>query len=456
MPRISRAHQHAEVPGALSRIPSASAEVPGALIRSPGRTRMATPAALGFAPRFPQQPGDVCQRREEDVEQPSPKAGRPLNVCSASGGKRGQRCRQRSASARHPFGKRSAVDRRHQAAISLVGSVHGRQPRSERAPTRGLSLSRPLGGNVPASVKPTTKRMRLRYAGRCQSCQIDIPAGAGALYDRATKLVTCYACADGPAVRTADGGSEPAAGSTQELESPHGEQPAEPAAATAEDPKIDSGVAGASARREHERRKASREARIRTAHPRIGGLVLALSDEPQSTTAWAVGARGEELLAKRLDGLVDHGVLTLHDRRIPGTRANIDHIAIAPTGIYVIDAKRYNGRPTLRAEGGLFRARTERLFVGSRDCTKLVVGLHKQMGLVLAALEASEADETPLEGMLCFVEGDWPLIGGSFMIEGLHVLWPKAAAKQLVRPGSLGEAQRRTLHGCLAAAFPSA
>jgi hypothetical protein len=38
----------------------------------------------------------------------------------------------------------------------------------------------------------------------------------------------------------------------------------------------------------------------------------------------------------------------LHDRRIPGTQANIDHIAITSTGIYVIDAKRHVGkRPTL-------------------------------------------------------------------------------------------------------------
>ncbi|MGZ4531305.1 MAG: nuclease-related domain-containing protein [Mycobacteriaceae bacterium] len=215
-------------------------------------------------------------------------------------------------------------------------------------------------------------------------------------------------------------------------------------------------MAGASARREHERRKAKREARIRAAHPRIGGLVLALSDDPQSTTAWAVGARGEELLAKLLDGLVDEGVLTLHDRRIPGTQANIDHIAIAPSGVYLIDAKRYKGRPNLRVEGGLFRARTERLFVGSRDCTKLAAGVHKQMSLVRAALAASGSHETPLVGMLCFVDGDWPLIGGSFTIDGLHVLWPKAAAKQLIRPGALGEAQRRTLHRSLAAAFPPA
>jgi hypothetical protein len=59
--------------------------------------------------------------------------------------------------------------------------------------------------------------------------------------------------------------------------------------------------------REHERKKVSRGTRIRTAHPRIGGLVLAPSDDPQSTTEWAVAARGEELLAELLVGLATGG-----------------------------------------------------------------------------------------------------------------------------------------------------
>src|SRR5690606_35761953 len=115
------------------------------------------------------------------------------------------------------------------------------------------------------------------------------------------------------------------------------------------------------ARREYERRRARRQERVRAAHPRIAGVILALTDDPQSTTAWATGARGEELLGRRLDGLVDSGVCVLHDRRIPGTKANIDHIAVCPGGVFVVDAKRYRGRPRLQVEGGLFRPRIERL-----------------------------------------------------------------------------------------------
>jgi hypothetical protein len=43
--------------------------------------------------------------------------------------------------------------------------------------------------------EPTTKRMRLRYDGRCRICQVALPTGTGAVYDPATKLVTCADCA---------------------------------------------------------------------------------------------------------------------------------------------------------------------------------------------------------------------------------------------------------------------
>ncbi len=191
-------------------------------------------------------------------------------------------------------------------------------------------------------------------------------------------------------------------------------------------------------------------------HPRIGGLILALSDDPQSTTAWETGARGEEVLAQRLDRLSGKGVRCLHDRRIPGSRANIDHLAIAPSGVFVIDAKRYKGRPQLRVEGGLLHPRTERLVVGSRDCTKAVAGVHKQLGLVRAALDHSGDRSVPLAGVLCFVEADWPLIGGSFAVEGVHVLWPRKAAELILKPGALAEDQLHELHRRLATALPSA
>ena len=124
--------------------------------------------------------------------------------------------------------------------------------------------------------------------------------------------------------------------------------------------------------------------------------------------------------------------------------------------MFVIDAKRYQGRPHLSVEGGLFRPRIEKLVIGTRNGTKLVAGVHKQRDLVRTDLERKGLGRMQVTGMLCFVEADWPLIGGSFTVEGLHVLWPKKAADQLLKPGSLDNEQIHALHRLLATAFPPA
>jgi hypothetical protein len=49
---------------------------------------------------------------------------------------------------------------------------------------------------------------------------------------------------------------------------------------------------------------------------------------------------------------VGHVGLVLHDRAIPGTRSNIDHIAVVPSGVWVIDTKQYRGRVQRRDRGG--------------------------------------------------------------------------------------------------------
>jgi hypothetical protein len=294
------------------------------------------------------------------------------------------------------------------------------------------------------------KTMRLRYAGRCGKCEIELPVGTIAVYDRETKSLTCLACMPEQAS---------AAPRTTGPVSPESFDSAESALQELgpEQSEVFSGVAGASAQREYERLKNGRETRIREAHPRVGGFILAMSDDPQSTRAWATGAQGEERLGRQLDGLVGVGVHVLHDRRIPPTRANIDHVVVCPSGVFVIDAKKYQGqRPSLRIEGGWIRARTETLIVGSRNGTKLVDGVHKQVNVVRSALEANGLSSVPVGGMLCFVEADWPLMGGDFTIAGLNVLWPKKTASHILKPGAVDAATAERVYHALASSFPPA
>ena len=176
-----------------------------------------------------------------------------------------------------------------------------------------------------------------------------------------------------------------------------------------------------------------------------------MTDEPQSTKAWDTGAIGEERLGEKLNELASDTLRVLHDRRIPGTRANIDHIAITPTGVYVIDPKRYAGRPMLKVEGGLLRPRTEKLLVGGRDRTKLVDGVLKQVDLVRTIV----GDDVPVTGILCFIDADWPLIGGAFATRGVEVLWPKKLYPLLAAP-TPSQVDLDALHRALAAALPPA
>jgi hypothetical protein len=99
------------------------------------------------------------------------------------------------------------------------------------------------------------------------------------------------------------------------------------------------GQAGWSARREYEKRHERREQQIEKRWGPLAGVVKFLSDDPQSIKAWAKGSKGERQLADRLLREVGDRAVLLHDRKVPRTRGNIDHIAIAASGVWVIDAK---------------------------------------------------------------------------------------------------------------------
>ena len=266
--------------------------------------------------------------------------------------------------------------------------------------------------------------MNLRYAGTCTVCGDEIPKGARAVYSPAGRSVHHIVC-----------------------------------------PGLDRGAAGASAMREYERRKARDDARIEAKKQQVrdtfgDGFIgkvatfLAVDDSPRrSTSVWEQGAVGEERVAAQLDTLAEVGVIALHDRRIPRTKANIDHLVVTPWGVWIIDAKRYLGkRPDIRTEGGLFGiGGTDVLTVGGRKKDELVSGALWQVEQVRAVL----GDEIAVRGMLCFVEADWPLIGGHFTVRGVRVTWPRRLAKELLRttpPTVDVDEVSRTL----AATFPAA
>jgi hypothetical protein len=214
-------------------------------------------------------------------------------------------------------------------------------------------------------------------------------------------------------------------------------------------------TAGASAQHQADQRRRARETQLRARHKRLGGLILAVSEEPQSIRAWSQGAKGERRLGAGLDGLATRGVSVLHDRQRPGTRANIDHVAVAASGIWIIDSKNYKGRIERRDVGSWFSTDL-RLFVDGRDRTKLLVGLGKQRAAIDDLLRATSAWPVPVHSVVCFVDGDFPLLAKPFALSGHLVTWPKALYRRITTSGTVGPQQQLELIATLERHLPPA
>lgn len=299
---------------------------------------------------------------------------------------------------------------------------------------------------------PAPKVIRLRYPARCASCDSELTCGTEALWDYETKRATCLTCFE-----TEDERPGPHAPADlfelrpEEIVAPV-EEPAAGLVERVEE--VDRGVAGGSAAREWRRRHERREREVRARWGRLGGIALALGEDPHSTSAWAYGANGEAMLGKLLDPLGEEGMAVLHDRRIPGSRANIDHLVVAPWGVFVIDAKNYKGRVERRDRGGFFST-DYRLYVGGRDKTALIAGLDKQVEAVRTALQPEFADVSICK-TLCFVDADWSLFASPIELGGAHVLWPRALGKLIRTKGSLSREQITAIEQQLARTLPKA
>jgi nuclease-like protein len=216
---------------------------------------------------------------------------------------------------------------------------------------------------------------------------------------------------------------------------------------------VDPGSAGASAHREYERRRAAREVRVKARLGNLlGGVALAIAGEQQTTTAWERGSVGERKLGEILTGI--DGIAVLHDRRVPGTRGNLDHIVVAPAGVFVVDAKHYAGLIRIRDRGSIFN-RDERLYVGSRDCSRLAENMAWQVDAVRDVVNSiPDGGSIPVQAVLCFVDGEWPLIGPPDSYKGVRLHGPRSIKRLLAEPGPLDAVRIRTINRTLSIAFP--
>jgi len=262
----------------------------------------------------------------------------------------------------------------------------------------------------------TARRLRLRYPALCSACGVALPPGTEAWWDRESKHATCLKCANG---RVAD-------------------------------------IAGASAAAEGERRLARRVERVSA---RFGPAAAAVAEQMAAreiSGSWGKGSQGEFRLAAFVERELGDAVIALHDRLMPGTRGNIDHVFVAPSGVWVVDAKAYSGRVSKRRTGPRWRPQNE-LYVGGHNRSALTRGVDKQVECVLTALRLQPGIEgAPVHGALCLVESEWDLLDFPFQIGAIWVLYPGALRKQLRKKGPLTVDQMTLAAAALDRSLPPA
>jgi hypothetical protein len=69
------------------------------------------------------------------------------------------------------------------------------------------------------------------------------------------------------------------------------------------------------------------------------------------TRAWQRGATGERHTARLLDRLGRDGYVSFHDLALPDSPANLDHLVLGPSGVFVIDSKQWTGHVQQSADG---------------------------------------------------------------------------------------------------------
>lgn len=246
----------------------------------------------------------------------------------------------------------------------------------------------------------------LKRPDRCVVCNRPLAVGECSYWDEIARTVTCLACLKAP----------------------------KPPGALAR------GVPGASAKREFQRRHDARVRRARERFGPLGACMARLAGDPRSTAAWRRGAEGEEKVARRLEKLLGgKEVELIHDRLMPGARsANIDHVAVGPGGVTVIDSKNLSGKVRVQST-----MRTT-LRVGGSNRTKLVHGVQRQAEAARELLHAASI-RVEVRAALCLASTDGLPLFHRLEVDGVLIDGPRRVAKLAARPGTLSEDQRRLI-----------
>ncbi|MFF4607766.1 nuclease-related domain-containing protein [Streptomyces sp. NPDC001339] len=135
--------------------------------------------------------------------------------------------------------------------------------------------------------------------------------------------------------------------------------------------------------------------------------------------SWAVGAAGEEATARLLAPMTRRGYAVLHDRAVPGSRANLDHLVVGLFGVALVDSKNWRSKKSrIVINGGLLR-------YGRYDQTKTLETA------VWEAQQAAKALGVPVRPILAVHGAKVPAPRGRTELHGVTVVEAKKLRNML-------------------------
>jgi hypothetical protein len=150
------------------------------------------------------------------------------------------------------------------------------------------------------------------------------------------------------------------------------------------------------------------------------------------------GSAGQtvETLERRGDRNRDDQAIVLHSRRLPGGQV-IDHIVVAPSGVWVVDSNNSTGRVTERNVGGWFKQESQ-LCLDDTDQTGLLTAIGRASDAVEWELGNLDISGLSVDRVICFTAAEWPRVfARPLRIADTWVTWPGNLAELIVADGPL-------------------
>ncbi|BAN01285.1 nuclease-related domain-containing protein [Ilumatobacter coccineus] len=154
--------------------------------------------------------------------------------------------------------------------------------------------------------------------------------------------------------------------------------------------------------------------------------------QPSKRFSWGRTTIRERRLGARLDRELAPIGAVLHGCRIPDATHRIDHLIVAPTGVWTVVAEHSSGAVSVTGPKG-----DQRLHLGDQD----------QQGRITTASFAAERvrqllvpvgfDWVDVSATLCFTNAKWGMIAKEVEIGGVCVTWGKALVDRVGTPGPI-------------------